>query len=77
MDKEENDKLPVFILGHSMGSSVALLATTKCLENTHLSSRIKKLVVTGELATLRLGLLILLDCTDRGYHPNICVLLWW
>ncbi|CAM9543415.1 unnamed protein product [Ascophyllum nodosum] len=47
VDDQEDKTLPVLILGHSMGSAVATLATKNCLENPALRTRIKKLVLTG------------------------------
>eukprot|EP00752_Nemacystus_decipiens_P012404 g10991.t1 len=48
MVEEEQDKtLPVFILGHSMGSLVATVAVEACQEHPTVGPRFKKLALSG------------------------------
>eukprot|EP00904_Undaria_pinnatifida_P006209 jgi/Undpi1/2718/HiC_scaffold_14.g06096.m1 len=48
VDKEEDKTLPVFILGHSMGSLVATVAAENCVQHPTVGPRLKKLVLSGK-----------------------------
>lgn len=50
MEKEEDKSLPVYVLGHSMGSLVATVAAEKCQESAIVAPRFKKLVLSGKRA---------------------------
>lgn len=55
VEKEEDKSLPVYVLGHSMGSLVATVAAEKCQESAIVAPRFKKLVLSGKrAAALRL-----------------------
>lgn len=62
MSEEQNKTLPLFILGHSMGTLVATVAAKNIAENETLRPRFKKLVLTGKHAD-----------PSRRTHSSICL----
>lgn len=46
-EKEEDKTMPIFILGHSMGSLIVTAAAKGCQQSTTVGARFKKLVLSG------------------------------